>query len=318
MLLLGIVQGIVLIVIGPLVLGTLRWASARLQRRQGPSPLQTYRDLFKLLSKEPVIPSTASWVFLYAPVAVFACYAAPGFLAPVFYLPKSGMASQDDLITLIAILALARLALGLAGMEPGSPFGGLGSSRELFLHILTEPTLIFVAFVLALTETTTSLTVIMNHNVQAPPWKVFASPSWLLLGLALALVSLLEAGRLPIDNPDSHLELTMFGKAIHIEYAGSHLALLEWAEALRLTFLLTLLLNLFLPWSLAAPGRPLWVNALLILFYPLRLFLALMVLAIWEALQTKMRLRAIVTPALTAAAIAVIAVILASASRGLL
>jgi formate hydrogenlyase subunit 4 len=301
--------------VGPLVVGVLRWVKARLQRRQGSTPLQVYWDLVKLLRKRPVVPQTASVVFLYAPLIIFACYAALGFMAPVFSLPSEGLWSYGDLVILIALLTLARLILGLAGMDSGAPFGGLGSSRELFLGVLTEPTLLFVAYTLALTHHTTDLSLAMKGNFDAGPLSVYAQPPLLLVGLSVALVSLAEAGRLPVDNPASHLELTMFGRAIHLEYGGSQLALLEWAEALRLTFLITLPLNLLAPWLLASADHPLWLNVLLVLLFPAKLLLVTFVLALWESLQAKMRLRAIVTPALTALAMAVIAVILAIAER---
>lgn len=311
-------QGLVFLLLAPLVVGTLRWARARLQRRQGPPPQQLYRDLRKLLSKRPVEPEGASWIFVAAPVVVFACYAALGFLVPLFYLPRVGVSPVGDLLLLVYLLGLARLAMGLAGMDAGAPFGGLGSSRELFAHVLAEPTLLFVVFVLALERGTTDLAGIMWQHYGARFLEIYANPPLLLLLLSLAMLAALEAGRLPFDNPATHLELTMFGKAIHLEYAGPQLALLEWAEALRLTFLLTLLLNLFGPWLLAAPGHSFLQNLALILLYPLKLFLLVLALAVWEAIQVKAQLRSIVTPALTALAIAVIAAVLSVARRYLM
>jgi formate hydrogenlyase subunit 4 len=283
-----------------------------LQRRQGPSPLQFYRDLFKLVRKRPVVPDSASWVFVAAPVVSFACYASLGFLVPVFCLPRDGVSSTGDLFLLVCLLGLARLAVGLAGMDAGAPFGGLGSSRELFTHVLVEPTLLFIVYTLALKWNTTDLSAIIWKH-QANLWEVYANPSLLLLLLALALVALAEAGRLPFDNPATHLELTMFGKAIHLEYAGPQLALLEWAESLRLTFVLTLPVNLFFP-GLAVTKDPFDV-VLLALLYPVKLFLLLLTLASWEALQVKARLRAVITPALIALAVTLVAAVLAVAER---
>ncbi|NIV38430.1 MAG: formate hydrogenlyase [Anaerolineae bacterium] len=314
----SLLQGLLFVAAGPLVVGLLRWLKARLQRRQAAPVVQPYRDLVKLLRKQPVMPSTASALYRYAPIVVFACYAAPGFLAPVLYLPGEGVPSSGDLVILIALFAMARMAMGLAGMDAGAPFGGLGSSRELFLNVLTEPTLLFLAYALALIHRTTDLSSVMNANLQAGSLGVYAEPSLLLLGLSLALLLLVEAGRLPIDNPASHLELTMYGKAVHLEYGGPQLALLEWAEALRLTFMITLLLNLFFPGLLVSVGRPLWLNALIVLLFPLKLLIATAILALWESLQAKMRLRAILTPALTALALAIIAVMLAIAKRYML
>lgn len=309
------IQGLAFVLLAPLVVGTLRWARARLQRRQGPSPLQFYWDLVKLLRKQPVEPQGSSWLFVAAPVVVFACSAAPGFLAPVLYLPARDASLAGDLLVLVCLLGLARLVLGLAGMDAGAPFGGLGSGRELFVHVLAEPVLIFITLTLALKWQTTSLSTILWQTHQHTPLEVYTAPPLLPLLLALILAILVETGRLPFDNPATHLELTMFGKAIHLEYAGPGLALLEWAEALRLTFFLTLLANLFAPWLLAtAGGSPIW-NLGLILLYPLKLGLLALALAFWEALQVKTRLRAVVTPALIALALAFIAAMLAVVER---
>jgi formate hydrogenlyase subunit 4 len=309
-----IVQGIVYLILAPFVIGTLRWAKARLQRRQGPVPLQFWRDLLKLLCKRPVVPESGSWVFTVAPIVVFTCYASLGFLAPIFYLPARDASPAGGLVILIYLLGLARLAIGLAGMDAGAPFGGLGSSRELFIHILAEPTLIFIVYTLAWKWGTTDLLLIIWQNHQAGILGVYASPLLLLL-LALALVARAEVGRLPFDNPATHLELTMFGKAILLEYGGPQLALLEWAEALRLTFFLTLLVNLLGPWLMAVAGNDLIYNAFLALLYPVKLFILMLGLAFWEASQVKTRLRAVVTPALTALVITLIAALLVVAER---
>jgi formate hydrogenlyase subunit 4 len=162
------------------------------------------------------------------------------------------------------------------------------------------------------------LATIAWQNRQAGFLGVYANPSLLLLLLGLLLVTLAEAGRLPFDNPATQLELTMFGKAIHLEYAGPQLALLEWAEALRLTFFLTLLANLFVPWFLAVAGGNLWQNILLILLYPVKLLLLALGLALWESYQVKTRLRAVVTPAFFALVMALIAAMLIVAERYLL
>lgn len=315
---LNIAQGGVYVLLAPLTIGMLRWVKARLQRRQGPSWLQFYRDLFKLMRKQPVMPESASWVSTVAPIVIFSCYALLGFLAPVFYLPEENLSLVGDLLMMIYLIGLARMAMGLVGMDAGSPFGGLGSSRELFMHILAEPVLIFIICTLALKWRTTDLSLIIWQNRQVGFLGVYANPSLLLLLLGLVLVTLAETGRLPFDNPATHLELTMFGKAIHLEYTGPQLALLEWAEASRLTFFLTLLANLFVPWLLAAAGGSLWPNILLILLYPAKLLLLALLLAFWESLQVKTRLRAVVTPAFFALVLALIAAMLIAAERYLL
>jgi formate hydrogenlyase subunit 4 len=305
-LLLVISQGVICLLLAPLTIGTLRTVKARLQRREGPPLFQPYRDLRKLLGKAPVLPEEASWLFGTVPAVVFACYASLGFLAPMVFLGRDRVPGISDLLILVCLLGLARLMLGLGGMAAGAPFGGLGSSRELFLHVLAEPALIMIVCTLALQWHTTNLTEIVGQQYAAGPL-IYANPALLLLLLSLLLVILAEAGRLPFDNPTSHLELTMFGKAIHLEYSGPHLALLEWAEWARLTFLLTLLVNLFAPWLMAVSGQSGWESIVLVALYPLKLLFLAGMLAVWESLQVKMRLRGIVTPALTALALSLIA-----------
>jgi formate hydrogenlyase subunit 4 len=315
-LILRIIQGSIYLALAPLAIGLLCWAKARLQGRQGPAWFQFYRDLFKLLAKQPAMPANATWVSAVGPALVFSCYAALGFLTPIFYLPLPDASWVGDLLLLVYLLGLARLIMGLVGMSAGASFGGLGSSRELFVHVLIEPTLILIVCVLALKWHTTDLSrIIWEHRAhlvaQLPP-------SILLLSLPMSLVTLAEAGRLPFDNPATHLELTMFGKAIHLEYSGPDLALLEWAEALRLTFLLILLSNLALPWLIAAAGFGWLENLLWILAWLAKIFILVLALAMWEALQIKVRLRAMLSPAATPLAITLIAALLAIVERFIL
>jgi len=311
--------------IAPGVIGILRWLQARLQGRHGPRPGQPYRDLWKLFHKKPVIPETASWIFSAVPLVVFSCYLLLGLLIPIAYLPPEAGFSKitfnslfgwpwADLLLLVYLLGLARFAVALAGMDAGSPFGDLGSSREMFLHFLAEPTLIFVVYALALKAHTTNLPAVLQHFLKLVRGRglgeLYFDPALWLIVLALSLVTLAEAGRIPFDNPGSHLELTMIGKAIHLEYAGPHLAFLEWAEAMRLTFFLTLLMDLFFPYLLASPEQTPLVNTFLILVFPLKLFLFLILLTVWEMTRTKIRLRTVTGPATLALVLSMLAVVI--------
>jgi formate hydrogenlyase subunit 4 len=310
-----IAQGILFILTAPLVIGILRWSRARLQRRQGPSPKQPYRDLYKLMNKQSTLPDNASGVFLTAPLIIFVCYAILGFMVPVVFLHHAEAVPWGDLLIIIYIIGLARLTLGLAGMDSGAPFGGLGSSREMFLQVLVEPTFLFIAFALALKWQTTSITAIITSGQKVGLWGIYTDPGLLLLLLAWFIVLLIETGRLPFDNPGTHLELTMFSKAIRLEYSGPHLALLEWAEALRLTFFLTLLANIFLPSLVAAGDQSMLTNTILVLLYPLKLSVLVIFLTLWEINQVKQRLRAIVTPAVTALVFSILSAILIIAEK---
>ncbi len=305
-----VVQGLLYVLIAPLAVGTLRWLRARLQGRQGPSLFQFYRDLAKLWRKPPLQPETASWLFAAVPYTVFICYALLGVFFPTVYLMQTEP-QLGDLLFLVYLLGLAKFVTALGGMDAGAPFGGSGSSREMFMHVLVEPTLILCLYALALQWHTSNLTTLIAQIQSTLVERAQTIPTLLLVLLALVVLTLIEAGRLPFDNPGTHLELTMGGQAIHLEYAGPHLALIEWAEAMRLVFLLTLLVNLALPWLLARAGYGLWSNALLILFYPFKLFILLLILAVWEITQVKMRLRTVVEPAALALVLALVSLIVA-------
>jgi formate hydrogenlyase subunit 4 len=303
-------QGVMVLALAPFVIGALNQAKARLQRRQGPSLWQPYRDLLKLLHKRAAIPFGHSWAYGLAPVLTFTCYGILGFLTPVFLLPETKSAWPiDDLLLIIALLGLGRLALALGGMSVGAPFGNLGSGREMFLHVLAEPILILVTATLALTWRTTDLSELLSRE-QRSLARVYTEPALLLLLPTLALTIVIEAGRLPFDNPETHLELTMLGAGIHLQYAGPHLALLAWAEWARLTFLLTLLINLVAPWSLAADWQSRWLIALAAISYPLKLIVLALGVAAWEATQVRIRLRAMIPSAFVALAMAFLAVLL--------
>lgn len=306
----ALLQGVIVLALAPFTAGVLKWAKARLQRRQGPSIWQPYRNLRKLLRKRAAVPASYSWVFGLAPVIVFSCYGLLGFLTPVFVLPyANGALLTDDLLLIIVLLGLGRLAMGLSGMSVGAPFGNLGSAREMFLHVLAEPTLILVTATLALTWRTTDLSVMLSQELKSLS-RVYTDPALLLILPTLALTIAIEAGRLPFDNPDAHLELTMFGRAIFLEYGGPQLALLEWAEWARLTFLLTLLINLVAPWLLAADPQRTWLIALAALSYPVKLILLAISVAVWEATQVRIGLRAMIPAAFVPLAMAFLAVLL--------
>ena len=314
-----ILQGIGYILLAPLVSGLLAKIRARLQHRPGPGILQVYREIFtNRLEKRPTRPEQASWIFITAPIIIFTCYALLGFLVPIFYPLFSGAGNNwGDMLLVVYLLGFARMIIGLAGMDTGAPLGGIGSSRELFIHVLSEPVLIFTVFALALVGKTTDLLAIFDparsslllgttNNVTA-----IAIAAILVLLLGLALLLMLECGRLPIDYQSSELELTMFGKSVQLEDGGPQLALLEWAEALRLTFFLSLLANLFL-WLLvniydipALSTVILWVLSCLLL-----LAVLIYALAQWEVRHPRQAIRSTTTWALTALMLALLAVML--------
>ncbi|HUC61979.1 MAG TPA: NADH-quinone oxidoreductase subunit H [Alphaproteobacteria bacterium] len=269
----------------PLVTGIVRWVKARLNGRRGPGPLQPYRDLLKLLRKETVVAENASWLFRAVPYLVFALTWLAAAIVPSF---ATGLAlgGSADLIALVAILGSARFLLALAGMDVGTAFGGLGSSREMMIASLAEPAMLTVTFTMALLVRSTSLPHIaeflLSHDVGIR----------VSLGLALIslmMVALAENGRIPVDNPATHLELTMVHEAMVLEYSGRHLALIEAAQMLKLVTYLSLIACLFAPWGLdvgAVPGHALalglesWLGKLLV---------GALALALFETGMAKMR-----------------------------
>jgi formate hydrogenlyase subunit 4 len=244
----------------PLLVGAVRLAKARMLARQGPHLLQPWRDLLRLARKQPVIAANASFVFRAAPATAFAATVAAASLVPSFAL---GMATApvSDLLVIIGLLTLGRCAVALAGMDIGTAFGGLGASREMTFAAFAEPAMLLVIFTLAL--------LVGSTNLDAVALALRDGGFGLRVSLGLALVAILaiaiaENGRIPIDNPATHLELTMVHEAMVLEYSGRHLALIEWTAALKLLVWMTLIGTVFMPFTMATPASgPLgWLLAL--------------------------------------------------------
>jgi formate hydrogenlyase subunit 4 len=258
---------------------------ARLLQRRGPPVWQPYLDLARLLRKEVVLADNASWLFRAVPYLVFAATWVAAALVPTFV---SGLASgrAADLIAIVALIASTRFFLALAGLDVGTSFGGIGSSREMMFATLAEPAMIMIVFTLALTAGSTQLSTIAE---------VFAGPGVGLrvsLGLALValvLVAIAENSRVPVDNPATHLELTMVHEAMVLEYSGRHLALIELAAALKLLLYVSLIACVFAPWGIAPSGAgPLAFAAGLIL-YGAKVAIIGFLLAFFETSIAKMR-----------------------------
>ena len=234
--------------LAPGVVGLIRWMKARLQNRRGAPVWQPYWELAKLFQKEVVVSNNASWLFHAAPFVVFASVVTATFLVPVLAvpLPFDGI---GDLLVVVYLLLLGTFFLSLAGLDPGSPFGGMGASREMTVAALAEPTVALAIFALALGAGSTNLGQIVARTMTQPGSAL--SPGHLLAFGALFIVTLAETGRLPVDNPATHLELTMIHEAMVLEYSGRYLALIEWAAAIKLLIFFSLLGNLFIPWGVS-------------------------------------------------------------------
>src|SRR5215471_19465597 len=213
-------QIIVLLAVSPFIVGLIRKVKARLQLRRGASVFQPYMDIAKLFRKQPVVSSTTSWIFTVTPYILFASTLAAGLLVPVF-VSKTPLNFAGNIIALVYLLALGTFFLALAGLDAGSAFGGMGSSREAAVAALAEPTVVVAVFALALRAESIDLGRIVERFA-GEPW-LAANPAHLLALAALFIVMLAETGRLPVDNPATHLELTMIHEAMVLEYSGRYL-----------------------------------------------------------------------------------------------
>ncbi|MDG6925998.1 MAG: NADH-quinone oxidoreductase subunit H [Nitrososphaerota archaeon] len=242
-LVLGALQVVLIIALAPLLTGIMRKVKARTQKRVGASVTQPYYDLSKLLKKDEVISDQASWVFSSAPWVIFAATVTASLFVPAF-VPFSPFSVAGDILVVIGLLALARFFTMLAGLDVASAFGGLGSSREMMISSLAEPALFLTIFVVSLTLGGTNLTSLVGAAAQLG---TVIAPSMLFGLLAFFVVILAETGRLPFDNPATHLELTMVHEAMLLEYSGRGLAFIEWSQSVKQMIMLSLLVNLFIP-----------------------------------------------------------------------
>ncbi len=277
-------QALLFVAAAPLLAGWLKRVRCRLQNRAAPSLFQPYRDLAKLFRKDLVVAERASWLFRATPYVVFGTTLLIVSVVPLVALdlPTAAIA---DVIVLAGLLALARFFLALAGLDIGTAFGGMGSSREMMIGALAEPVLLMAVFTLAMSAATTNLSEAINYTLNAG---LVLRPSFLFAALGLWLVAVAETGRVPVDNPATHLELTMVHEAMILEYSGRHLALIEWASQLKLMMYMVLIANIFLPWGIATE---LSSSALAIGLAAIagKLVLLAVALAAWETIQAKMR-----------------------------
>ena len=278
-------QALLYLALAPLLVGWIRKLEARLQNRRGAPLLQPYRDLRKLLAKEVRVAHTASPLFRVAPYVVFVATWLAAAAVPLLAveLPTAGMA---DLIVLVGLLALARFFLALAGMDVGTAFGGMGASREMLISALAEPAMLMAVFTLAMQAHSTNLSSVVDHQLQIG---LTLKPSLMFALAGLILVAMAETGRIPVDNPATHLELTMIHEAMILEYSGRHLALLEWAAQIKLVLYGALIAGIFFPWGIAQTFAP---AALALGFVAIvaKLLLLGLLLAVAESVLAKMRL----------------------------
>ena len=278
-------QMLLVLLLAPLLTGMVRKVKARLTRRRGPSIFQPYRDLARLLRKEVVLAESASWLFRVAPYLIFASTWVAAALVPTF---AAGLmfSWSADLIAIIALLASARFFQALAGMDVGTSFGGIGSSREMMIASLAEPAMITIVFTLALVAGSTQLSSVAAF--MASP-EVGLRVSLGLALIALVIVAIAENARIPVDNPATHLELTMVHEAMVLEYSGRHLAMIELAASLKLLLYVSLIACVFLPWGLVQAGAGFASVPIGVASYLTKLMAGAFLLAYFETTIAKMR-----------------------------
>jgi len=278
-------QMLLVLLLAPLLTGFVRKVKARLLRRQGPSVIQPYRDLARLLHKDVVLADNASWLFRVTPYLIFATTWVAAALVPTF---ATGLMFSwtADLIAIAALLAAVRFFLALAGMDVGTSFGGIGSSREVMIASLAEPAMLMIVFTLALVAKSTQLSTISTVMLST---QVGLRVSLGLVLVGLIIVAIAENARVPVDNPATHLELTMVHEAMILEYSGRHLAVIELAASLKLLLYVSLIACVFAPWGLAvAPVGP-GGHLLGVATYLGKLAIGGFLLALFETMIAKMR-----------------------------
>jgi formate hydrogenlyase subunit 4 len=283
--LLQLAQTLLAILLAPLLMGWVNQCRAWLQGRSAPPITQPYRTLKKLFHKDAVIAHTASPLFRFAPYMIFACMALAAGIVPTIAndLPFSPAA---DVIALVGIFALARVFLALAAMDIGTAFGSLGARREMLVSFLAEPALLMVFFTASFIAQSTELPVIVA-TLALRDFAIY--PSIMFAAVAFWMISVAENARIPVDNPSTHLELTMIHEAMILEYSARHLALIEWAVALKLFTYSTLGIALFLPWGIATQGD-LAALPLALLAMIVKLLAGGAALAFLETISAKLRL----------------------------
>ena len=302
-----VAQMALVLLLAPLLTGVVRKVKARLQRRRGASVFQPYRDLRRLLGKEVVLAENASWLFRAAPYVIFAVTWVAAALTPTF---ATGLmfSWSGDLIAIIALLGTARFTQALAAMDIGTSFGGIGASREVMIASLAEPAMMMIVLSVALIAGSTQLSTIANYMA----FSNVGLRVTLALGLvAFIVVALAENGRIPVDNPATHLELTMVHEAMVLEYSGRHLALIELAAMLKLLLYLSVIFCLFFPFGFAegyAAGLIAWL---------VKLAIAAVLLGVFEMSIAKMRVFRVPNFLGAALMLGLLGVLLLFVSRGM-
>jgi formate hydrogenlyase subunit 4 len=279
------VQILILLAAAPAFVGWVRMLKCWSQGRNSAGIFQPYRDMRRLFSKDIVLAENASWIFRFTPYLVFGTAVLAGGIIPILSVDLP-LAATADVIVIVALFAIARFFTALAGLDIGTAFGGMGSSREMTIASLAEPAMLMAIFTMSLASRTTSISHMSEVILSGQP---VLRPSIVFAMLAFILIALAETGRIPVDNPATHLELTMIHEAMILEYSGRHLALIEWASMMKLFLFVALGIAAFAPWGIATSGALVMIPFAL-LFLALKLALVGIGLVLIETGLAKMRL----------------------------
>jgi formate hydrogenlyase subunit 4 len=301
----NVAQLLLLVLAAPALRGLIAKLKAHIQRRQGASILRPYADLLKLFRKEDLVPPTASPIFRIAPVVGFATALIAAAFIPVLS-ASSLLELRTDFFIFVYLLALGRFFVSLGALDGGSSFGGLGGSREALVSVLAEAPLLLALTSLAVLSRSLSIAEMARWTVRQNFFEL--SPVHLLAFAALAIVAVAETGRMPVDNPTTHLELTMLHEAMVLEYSGPSLALIEWVQAIKLHVISALLIALFLPWGISTTLTA-GSMALALLFYCVKITFLAAAVALVESSVAKLRMYAVPDFLRVASALAILAVI---------
>ncbi len=274
-------QFIIIIIFSPLIQGIIKKLKANMQGRVGPGILQPYYDLIRLLKKDMVVSDVTSWVFKATPYIVFTSTIAAAVIVPVIT-TRSPFGMMGDVIAVIYLFALGRFFMALAGLDAGTAFGGEGSSREMTVSILVEPIMMLSIFTAAISAGSTNVARIAETQY------LFYSPPHVLALCAFFVAVVAETGRIPVDNPDTHLELTMIHEGMLLEYSGRYLALMEWAHYMKQMLLFTLAVDIFFPLGICSDCGLSGLAASLGVYLSKMVFLACL-MALAESTRAKLR-----------------------------
>ena len=277
-------QMLLVLALAPALTGVTRKMKARLQRRIGPSILQSYRDLRRLFGKDVVLAENSSWLFRVAPYLIFAATWVAAALVPTF---QTGLLFSwtGDLIAIVALLGAARFIQAVAALDTGTSFGGIGVSREMMIASLAEPAMMMVVFTVALVAGSTQLSTIAAFMADMESLRV----SLAMALVALIIVALAENTRIPVDNPSTHLEVTMVHEAMVLEYSGRHLAMIELASSLKLLLYISIIACIFFPFGLLTGEAGLSAYLVSLVAYLLKVIVTSLLLATLETVIAKMR-----------------------------